>query len=193
MGGPAVTGPSTHNPWSGIVSEPGDERSDERSCPPYTRFTMARRDLNETVARRVAPRSISAARALASVVLAAGILLEGFVSASPAQEQSAKLRVGETLRPRGADFSLTFVTVQRDSRCPKDARCIRAGEAVVLFSVRGEDGGVSPLTFDVPPGGGASQSYHGYRIQIVGLDPQAETDVEIPPGDYIAAVAVQKP
>ena len=111
---------------------------------------------------------------------------------APGQDQSGRLRVGETLRIGGTNASLTFARVERDSRCPKGVRCIRAGEAVVVFSVREEDGAVSTLTFEVPPGGGASQSFHGYRIQIVGLDPQAETDVEIAPSDYVATIAVQK-
>ena len=131
-------------------------------------------------------------RTFAAVVFMAGLLFEGLVAAAPAQEQSARLKVGEALQIGGARTSLTFIRVERDSRCPRGARCIRAGEAVVVFSLREDDGGVSSLTFEVPPGGGASQSFRGYRVQIVGLDPQAETDVEIAPDGYVAAIAVQK-
>jgi hypothetical protein len=131
-------------------------------------------------------------RTCAAVVFMAGLLLEGLVAAAPTQEPSARLRVGEALQIGGARTSLTFVRVERDSRCPRGARCIRAGEAVVVFSLREDDGGVSTLTFEVPPGGGASQSFRGYRVQIIGLDPQAETDVEIAPDDYVASIATQK-
>jgi hypothetical protein len=130
-------------------------------------------------------------RRSAAVVFTAGLLLEGLVAAAPAQEQSARLGVGEALQIGGARTSLTFVRVERDSRCPRGARCIRAGEAVVVFSLREDDGGVSTLTFEVPPGGGASQSFRGYRVQIIGLDPQAETDVEIAPDDYVASMSIQ--
>ena len=112
--------------------------------------------------------------------------------AVPAQEPPATLRVGETLSLHGTNISLTFVRVERDSRCPKDARCIRAGEAVVVLSVRQERGGVSTLTFEVPPGGGAAQNFQNYRIQIIGLDPQAEADVEIASTDYVATIAGQQ-
>ena len=130
-------------------------------------------------------------RTFAAVVFAAGLLLEGLVAAAPTLEQSARLRAGEALQIGGARTSLTFVRVERDSRCPKGARCIRAGEAVVVFSLR-EDDGVSTLTFEVPPGGGTSQSFRGYRVHIIGLDPQAETDVEIAPDGYVASITVQK-
>jgi hypothetical protein len=135
---------------------------------------------------------MSGVRALAALAFTASILLEARVMTAPGQEQTARARVGETLRIGGTNASLTFVRVERDSRCPKGARCIRAGEAVVIFSLREEDGAVSTLTLEVPPGGGASQSFHGYRVQVVGLDPQAETDVEIAPSDYVAAIGVQK-
>ena len=154
---------------------------------------MAQSHLSVTVSGRVGRASMRPRRLLAAVVLTTGILVgEGLVVAAPGQEQSAKLRVGETLELRGADTSLTFVRVERDSRCPKGARCIRAGEAVVVFSVGGEVGGVSTLTFEVPSGGGASQSFRDYRIEITGLDPQAETDVEIARADYIATMAIRK-
>jgi hypothetical protein len=122
----------------------------------------------------------------------AGLLVQVFVASTPTLEQSARLKVGEALQIGGARTSLTFVRVERDSRCPRGARCIRAGDAVVVFSLREDDGALSTLTFEIPPGGGASQSFRGYRVQIIGLDPQAETDVEIAPDDYVASIAVQK-
>lgn len=130
------------------------------------------------------------------LVLAVGlstvITLSGaHVNTSSAQEQSARLRVGETVRVGGANASLTFEAVQRDSRCPKGARCIRAGEAVVVFRLREASGETSMVTFEVPPGGGATHSSHGYRIDLVALDPQAATDVEIAPADYVATINIQ--
>jgi len=137
-------------------------------------------------------RGSAGRRTSAAVVFTAGLLLEGLVAAAPPQQESARLGVGETLQIGRAKTSLTFIRVERDSRCPKGARCIRAGEAVVVFSLREDDGGVSTLTLEVPPGGGTSQSFRGYRVQIIGLDPQAETDVEIAPDGYVASITVQK-
>ena len=138
-------------------------------------------------------RSGAGGRTFTAVVFMVGLLLEGLVAAAPTQEQSARLRVGGALQIGGARTSLTFVRVERDSRCPRGARCIRAGEAVVVFSLREDDGDVSTLTFEVPPGGGASQPFQGYRIEVIGLDPQAETDVEIAPDDYVVTIALRNP
>jgi len=113
------------------------------------------------------------------------------VGMNAAQEQTARLRVGDMIHLDGSAAALTFKAVQRDSRCPKDVRCIRAGEAVVVLELRDRSTETSTLTFDVPPGGGASQSLRGYRIEIVSLDPQAEADVEIAARDYTATIKIK--
>jgi hypothetical protein len=133
--------------------------------------------------------SASAAIALVSASLSMSIALAE-VRVRSAQEQTARLRVGDMVQIDGSDATLTFKAVTRDSRCPKGVRCIRVGEAVIVLELRGGGGETSTLTFDIPPGGGASQSLRGYRIEIVSLDPQAEADVEIAPGDYTATLAI---
>jgi hypothetical protein len=128
--------------------------------------------------------------ALACGLMVALALADAPAAAAP--QGSGQLRVGETFPVAGTRASVTFEAVQSDSRCPKNARCIRAGEAVVLLVFRTGDGEEKiPLTFRVPPEGGATQSTHGYEIQILRLDPQTETEVEIAPGDYVASVRVQ--
>jgi hypothetical protein len=124
-----------------------------------------------------------------SASLTMSVTLAG-VRVSSEKEQTARLRVGDVVQIDGSSAALTFKAVTSDSRCPKGVRCIRAGEAVVVLELRGGSGETSTLTFDVPPGGGASKSPGGYRIEIVSLDPQAEADVEIAPRDYTATVAV---
>ena len=73
------------------------------------------------------------------------------VGMNAAQEQTARLRVGDMLHLDGSAAALTFKAVTRDSRCPKDVRCIRAGEAVVVLALRDRSAETSTLTFDVPP------------------------------------------
>jgi len=131
--------------------------------------------------------------ALASGMMVAFALADGPPASAAAPQGRGQLRIGGTFVVEGTRASLTFEAVQSDSRCPKNARCIRAGEAVVLLVFRSGDGEKTALTFRVPPEGGATQSTRGYEIQILRLDPQAETEVEIAPGDYVATVRVQTP
>ena len=133
--------------------------------------------------------SVAIALTLAASLTMSVALAE--VRVSSENEQTARLRVGDVVQIDGSIAALTFKAVTRDSRCPKGVRCIRAGEAVVVLELREGADEISTLTFDVPPGGGASQSLRGYRIEILSLDPQAEADVEIAPRDYIATIGIK--
>jgi hypothetical protein len=130
----------------------------------------------------------------AFVLVLAGVAVfggrpEGPVSNSAA-EQTGRLHVGQTLQLEDASATLTFTGVRGDSRCPKNARCIRAGEADVALELREKSGQASMLTFRVPPGGSATQTSHEVRIEIVSLDPQTESGVEIAQDDYIVTLKV---
>ncbi len=107
-------------------------------------------------------------------------------------DESFSLAVGETVAVEGSDLSLSFVEVERDSRCPKDVSCIVAGEAVVVFVARvgGED---SELMFKVPPGGKDEQAFGGFTIAIVKLEPETNSTKKIDASDYVANVVVTGP
>jgi len=133
--------------------------------------------------------SVAIALTLAASLTMSVALAE--VRVSSEKEQTARLRVGDVVQIDGSGAGMTFKAVQRDSRCPKGVRCIRAGEAVVVLELREGADETSTLTFDVPPDGGASQSVRGYRIEILSLDPQAEADVEIAPRDYTSTIGIK--
>ena len=88
-----------------------------------------------------------------------------------------------------ADLSLTFTTVTHDSRCPKDANCIVAGEAIVVFEALSGDARTD-LTFKVPPDGDDAQGLEHLTITITELDPQTESGKRIEPASYVAKVLV---
>ena len=107
-------------------------------------------------------------------------------------DESFSLAVGETASVEATDLSLSFVAVERDSRCPKDVTCIVAGEAVVVFVARvgGED---SELIFKVPPGGKDEQAFGAFTIAIVELEPETNSTTKIDASDYVANVVVTGP
>lgn len=81
------------------------------------------------------------------------------------------LRVGETVELAAQDTVLTLAAVKSDSRCPPDAACPQAGDAVLHFSwsrsptVRGE--------FDLRIGAGGSgmARFSRYVIMATALLP----------------------
>jgi hypothetical protein len=112
------------------------------------------------------------------------------VTAASAQAPPLVLRVGETSRADGTDLVVTFDAVRSDSRCPKDVRCIQAGEAVVALTVRVAGGEENALILAVPPGGGASAVYGPYTVSVVSLEPQTQAQVDIAQSEYRVTVSV---
>ena len=127
---------------------------------------------------------------LAALAVMAHILL-GTALAAPMGEEFP-LRLGDSESVDEGSLSLTFVEVARDNRCPKDVQCIVAGEAVAIFAAETSDGASADLTFEVPPGGSATQSYEGYTITVVSVDPQTHSKRRIKPEDYVARVLVER-
>jgi hypothetical protein len=102
-----------------------------------------------------------------------------------------RLKVGESSPVAETDFEIGFDGVPSDSRCPKNVQCVWAGEAKVVLWARTASGERTELTFTVPPGGGASQTYRKAEIRIVGLEPQTESGKRIARGDYVVEITVE--
>lgn len=122
----------------------------------------------------------------------AAVLVGSVGSFGTGQGEPSRIRVGQTLEVPDARATITFEAVRSDSRCPKATQCIRAGEAVVALTWRDGKGESTVLTLNVPPGRGATRIRQGYAVEILRLDPEAEPNVRIAQGDYVATVRVRK-
>ena len=110
-------------------------------------------------------------------------------SGSPGLGEPFSLRVGESLRIEGTGLGLRFTEVARDSRCPKDANCIVAGEARVVIEAELEAESATIL-FRVPPAGGDTQKFQRFILTVTALEPQTESTRRIDAADYVATMVV---
>ena len=129
---------------------------------------------------------------LLCVVLAVSIVA---CSGSPTQpdhvqsNQPFELAVGDTAVVNGG-LRIRFDAVRSDSRCPMDALCVRAGEAVVgvMLSMPGQ----APEGRDLETVPARSQTtYSRFAIALSQLQPYPRSDREIHPRDYVATFIVQ--
>ena len=129
---------------------------------------------------------------LLSVVLAVTIVA---CSGSPTQSdrvqpnQPFELAVGDTAVVTDG-LRIRFDVVRSDSRCPMDALCVRAGEAVVgvTLSMPGE----ARAGRDLETVAARSQTtYAGFTVSLTQLQPYPRSDREIHPRDYVATFIVQ--
>ena len=98
------------------------------------------------------------------------------------------LRVGESALTTD-DLRIRFDIVRSDSRCPMDALCVRAGEAVIALTV-GRVG-------EVPAGreldtttARSSTTFQNFTITLSSLQPYPQSASPMQPGDYIGSFVV---
>jgi hypothetical protein len=99
------------------------------------------------------------------------ILIVGAMLLMAASCKKEAVNRGEVYRD--GDFSIQF-TDFTDSRCPQDAECIWAGEAVVFLKAAS---GETNIDFSLR-GLGSDTTLMGYKIEFVDLLPYPETGVE---------------
>lgn len=86
---------------------------------------------------------------------------------------------------------LRFDNVRSDSRCPIDAICIRAGEAIIAVTLMRGTGNEAKELQTV-----AAQSqfsYSKYVVTLTELQPYPRASLPAKPEDYVATFVVQMP
>lgn len=102
----------------------------------------------------------------------------------------ADIKAGQSVRVGDDGLKATFTAVTSDSRCPLDALCIDAGNAVLAFrfDVDGKalERNLQTRDNQVPV------PVDGFRVRLLGLQPYPRSDRPIAPADYIAQIQVDK-
>ena len=102
---------------------------------------------------------------------------------------SINIRVGRTIIVDGT--RIRFDVVESDSRCPTDVVCVWEGDAVARFVVEQTAAPSSALTLQLhtslqPKSGTA----HGFRIELLALQPYPRASTATKPDEYIASVKI---
>ena len=104
--------------------------------------------------------------------------------------RSFELRAGSSVSLDGG-LTMSFDRVASDSRCPMDAFCVWAGDAIVSVTVS-RDG--QKVNRDLhTQANGSEATYSGYTIKLISLAPYPRAGRQIQPGDYVATLSVAAP
>src|SRR5262245_32733115 len=88
-------------------------------------------------------------------------------------------------------LTLTFDRVRADSRCPLDAICIQAGEAIVVLTL--SQSAATQAEREVRTTPALSEvSYLSYVIKLVALAPYPRSTQQIRPEEYVATLTVDR-
>jgi len=102
------------------------------------------------------------------------------------------LAPGSVAAIRDADVRVRFDDVTGDSRCPADAVCIQAGDALVHIRVS-EDGSTDSYVLRTGDSSRAVVVHGDVRIALLELQPYPFSNRTIAPGDYRATFSVSRP
>lgn len=84
---------------------------------------------------------------------------------------------------------IRFDTVRSDSRCPMDALCVRAGEAVIAITLSLPGEAAIGRELETVPAK-SQTGYSRFTITLSSLAPYPRSDRPIQPNDYIATFVV---
>ncbi len=104
-----------------------------------------------------------------------------------------KLKAGRQVTVRGTKLRIRFVTVENDSRCPSDVKCVWAGNAAVQLQL-GTGSGSKTVTLNTSKSTSfaGETEYRGYKVKLVDLSPYPRSDRNISRRDYTATLLVSK-
>jgi hypothetical protein len=102
-----------------------------------------------------------------------------------------KLTAGRSATIDGERLQVGFERVVSDSRCPRDAQCIVAGEGVVRVWLLKAPGARENRDLKTTPDA-ASAVYGTYRITLRALDPVPMTNHAIRPSEYVPTLVVSR-
>jgi hypothetical protein len=103
--------------------------------------------------------------------------------------QSFELRPGSSAILRDG-LKVTFDEVRADSRCPMDALCVWAGDAIITVRLSQSAGRQAERALHTQ-GSGSEAQYLAYVIKLVALAPYPRSDRQIRPDDYVATLTVE--
>jgi hypothetical protein len=103
-----------------------------------------------------------------------------------------KIKYGHEVTVKGAGLKVKFDSLLEDSRCPKDVKCVWAGEAKILITVKRANERESKIELRTNGEFILAAKYQDYVIKLVALDPYPRTSAKVKPSSYVATLLIGK-
>ena len=120
-----------------------------------------------------------------------------FGSAAIAQTKAArevKVQINNQARVTGTKFTVKFLELVEDSRCPTGTNCVWAGNAKIKVQITKK--GKSPKILELNSNGPETAALDGYIFKLTALTPHPAINIRINRNGYVATIQVapmQKP
>lgn len=128
---------------------------------------------------------------LAVMPLATSMLRQDSQTAgAPKRGEPFELKANETSRLTDENLSVRLKGVTQDSRCPVDAQCVWAGDAVVELTLEKPPAAADTRILHTSERFGRQADYEGLVIRLIDLKPQPREGTTIAPEDYRVTLVV---
>jgi hypothetical protein len=105
-------------------------------------------------------------------------------------EKQFDIKYDETVTNPSNNVKIKFDDVLNDNRCPKEAKCVWAGNAEVRFTLTSEsESGPIVLNTNIKP---KNHKSFGYSIALKRLAPSKSVAAPLKKKDYIATLVISK-
>ena len=108
-----------------------------------------------------------------------------------ALDHEFEIKFGQQVAIKGERLRIDFSRVAEDSRCPEGVQCIWAGNGKIILRLTkvGRRSANLTLNTNLDP---KQNSYRGYEVKLVGLNPYPKQGAPIRKRDYVATVVVSR-
>jgi hypothetical protein len=105
--------------------------------------------------------------------------------------QEFELKVGQQVSIKREGLRVSFQAVAEDSRCPQGVTCVWAGNGKVALKLSkiGKRAATMSLNTGLDP---KQDTYRGYDVKLVSLNPYPKKDSPIKKWDYVATLIVSR-
>lgn len=107
-------------------------------------------------------------------------------------DREFELRSGERAQIDQGGFTIEFVRLLHDSRCPSDVTCIQEGNAEIEVAVQREDMPAQTLILSTSRRERQEQRFDVYTVRLVQLVPYPRTDLPTRETDYGATLLITR-
>ena len=118
------------------------------------------------------------------------LLFGGCVMVLAKGAKEVKVQVNKQARVSGTKFTVKFLELVEDSRCPTGTNCIWAGNAKIKVQIT--KNGKSPKILELNSNGPETVAFEGHTFKLKALTPHPATNIRINRNGYVATVVVEQ-
>lgn len=118
------------------------------------------------------------------------LVFGGSVIAQMKTGREVKVQVNNQARVAGTKYTVKFVEMVEDSRCPTGTNCVWAGNAKIKIQIT--KNGKTPKILELNSNGPETAAFDGHTFKLTALTPHPAMNIRINRNGYIATIRVAK-